>query len=75
MIVSHQCVLKLTNEVEKFHLKFRQRILPVRSKFTNLAAYAKLDRMLLITSTPFDVLQWDGNNVPLDIQYINVTTL
>ena len=39
-------MFKLTNEIEKFHLKFCKRILGVHSKSTNV--YAELGRLPLI---------------------------
>ena len=40
-------IFKLSNNVEKIHLKFCKRILGVHSKSTNLAVYAELGRMPL----------------------------
>ena len=37
-------MFKLTNEIEKFHLKFCKQILGVHSKSTNVAVYAELGR-------------------------------
>ena len=41
-------IFKISNDIEKLHLKFCKRILGVHSKSTNLAVYAELGRMPLI---------------------------
>ena len=42
-------IFKLTNDIERLHLKFCKRILGVHSKSTNLAVYGELGRAPLIT--------------------------
>ena len=51
--LSKNKMFKLTNEIEKSHLKFCKRILGVHSTSTNVAVYAKLGRLPLINSNNF----------------------
>ena len=51
-------MFKLTNEVEKFHLKFCKRILGVHSKSTNVAVYAELGRLPLIVPISVQIVKY-----------------
>ena len=51
-------MFKLTNEIEKFHLKFCKRILGVHSKSTNVAVYAELGRLPLIVPISVQIVKY-----------------
>ena len=51
-------MFKLTNEIEKFYLKFCKRILGVHSKSTNVAVYAELGRLPLIVPIPVQIVKY-----------------
>ena len=51
-------MFKLTNETEKFHLKFCKRILGVHPKSTNVAVYAELGRLPLIVTISVQIVKY-----------------
>ena len=51
-------MFKLTNEIEKFHLKFCRRILEVHSKSTNVAVYAELGRLPLLVPISVEIVKY-----------------
>ena len=51
-------MFKLTNELEKFHLKFCKRILGVHFKFTNVAVYAESVRLPLIVPISVQIVKY-----------------
>ena len=51
-------MFKLTNELEKFHLKICKRILGVHSKSTNVFVYVELDRLPLIVPISVQIVKY-----------------